>query len=91
MELFAQLVNDSLTTELDTFDAIDHVTSTACPGNQLKALMLNRSFAFPSGQVYIGADGSRQADLLLYTFHEKEQKMLVISVSELRIGASLLV
>jgi hypothetical protein len=72
MELFAALTNESLSSAHPNARPVD-----ICGGRKLKSLTVNRTFDFPSGLVEVHADGSRQADLLLYSFRLGQRTMQV--------------
>jgi hypothetical protein len=72
VELFAALVNESLTSANQNARPV-HI----CGGRKLKSSTVNRTFDFPSGLVEVHADGSRQADLLLYSFRLGKKTMQV--------------
>ncbi|OQV22822.1 hypothetical protein BV898_03256 [Hypsibius exemplaris] len=73
VELFAALVNETFAYNHD-----HSVSATRmCDGRKLLDSTLNRTFQFLSGLVDIHADGSRYADLLLFTFDKQLRTMQV--------------
>ncbi|OQV17624.1 hypothetical protein BV898_08249 [Hypsibius exemplaris] len=78
VRLFAALVNDSLDSQPWDNNTI-HSADSVCGGGRLRSLMTNRTFRFPSGPVFIDANGYRHTDLLLYTFHPKTLSFQVVS------------
>ena len=70
VELFAALVNESRSRNEGS-----NGPQSICNGRKLMSLMTNQSFRFLSGSVNVRSDGSRYADLLLYTFNQTDRKM----------------
>ncbi|OQV12895.1 Atrial natriuretic peptide receptor 2 [Hypsibius exemplaris] len=65
VSLFAALVNQSLNQDKNrTLTDVE-----ICSGKRLKSLVVNRTFDFPSGSVFIDANGYRHIDLILMTFN----------------------
>ncbi|OQV12919.1 Atrial natriuretic peptide receptor 2 [Hypsibius exemplaris] len=65
VSLFAALVNQSLNQDKNrTLTDVE-----ICSGKRLKSLVVNRTFDFPSGSVFIDANGYRHIDLILLTFN----------------------